>query len=160
MACLKSGHQVWAPSWPSCQHWAGVQSQQENLLLRPDQGGLWAASQPGSKTSASSRVCNLHPAWAPLFSCQLIGWFLSGLPEHAPGFGIGPRNRNSLFLWVGTWPLTWRRGAQAARITMPLFEDSPGSVLSIRSLLSSVTTANGTVMSVSSSVLFFFCNYQ
>lgn len=102
VACLRSGHQVWAPPWPSCQHWAGVRSQQENLLLRPDQRSLGAASQPGSKTSAISLVCNLHPAWAPLFSCHLIGWFLSGLPGHAPGFGNGPRNRNSLFVWVGT----------------------------------------------------------
>lgn len=86
IACLISGHQICTPPRPSHQHWAGVQSQQENLLLRLGQGGILAASQPGSKTLASSWVCNLHPAWAPLFSCQLIGGFLSGLPEHAPVF--------------------------------------------------------------------------
>lgn len=57
VACLKPRNQVWAPPWPSCQHWAGVRSQQENLLLRPDWGGLLAASRPGSKTSVGSRVC-------------------------------------------------------------------------------------------------------
>lgn len=83
LACLKLGHQVWAPPWPSCRHWAGVQSQQENLLLRPGQGGLLAASQPGSKNTASSRVYNLYWAWLLLlFSCHFRGWFLSGLPEH------------------------------------------------------------------------------
>lgn len=117
MACPKSGHQVCTPPWPSCQHWAGVQSQQENLLLRLAQGGHLAASQPGSKTLASSWVCNPHPAWAPLLSCQLIGWFLSGFPEHALGLGNGPRNRNTLFLWVGIWHLTWRREVQTGRLS-------------------------------------------
>lgn len=114
MACLKSGHWVCTPPWPSCQHWAGMQSQQENLLLRLDQGGLLAASQPGSKTLASSWVCNLYPAWGPLFYCHLIGWFLS---RTCPGFGNGPRNRNSLFLRVGIWHVTWRRGAQTGRLS-------------------------------------------
>lgn len=128
VACLKSGHQVWAPPWPSCQRWAGVQSQQENLLQRPDQGGLCAASQSRSKTSASSWVCNLHSAWTPLLSSHLIGWFLSVLPEHAPGFGNGPRNRISLFLWVGTLHLTRRTGAQAGGVSISLFKDCQGSV--------------------------------
>lgn len=155
VACLKPRNQVWAPPWPSCQHWAGVQSQQENLLLRPDQGGLFAASQPGSKTSVGSRVCNLRPAWDLLFTCQLRGWFFSGLVKMGPGSGNGPRNRNSLFLWVGTWHLTGR-GAQEIRIAVPpSFKDSLGSVLSIESLLNSVTTTEMTVMSGSSSCPFW-----
>lgn len=122
MACPKSGHQVCTPPWPSCQHWAGVQSQQENLLLRLAQGGHLAASQPGSKTLASFWVRNLHP----LLSCQLIGWFLFGFPEPALGLGNGPRNRNTLFLWVGIWHLTQRREVQDRQAV--LFTDSPGSV--------------------------------
>lgn len=126
LACLKRGHQVWAPPWPSCQRWAGVRSQQENLLLRPKLGGLLAASRPGSKTSASSRVCNLRPAWDLLVSCQLRAWFLSGRPEHTPSSGNGPRHRNSLFLCVSTWHLTWR-GARAARVAAsPWFKDNVG----------------------------------
>lgn len=80
VACLKPRNQVWAPPWPSCQHWAGVQSQQENLLLRPDQGGLLAASQPGSKTSVGSRVCNLCPAWDLSVERMILFWTSENVP--------------------------------------------------------------------------------
>lgn len=93
----------------------------------------WPVShQPAwRQTTASSRVCNLRPAWDPLVSCHWRAWLSSGLPEHTPSSGNGPRNRNSLFAWVSTWHLTWR-GARAARgAALPWFKDNPGSVLTV-----------------------------
>lgn len=76
----------------------------------------WPVSrQPWSKASASSWVANLSPSLSSVCcSCQLTGQFLSGLWKHPPSSGNEPRNRSNLFHWVGTWPLTWRRGACAA----------------------------------------------
>lgn len=102
MACPKPRQQVWTPPWPSCPHGAGVQSQQENLLLRPEQGGLLAVSRP----ALGCVICNLHPAWALVFSCQGVGWFLSGLPEPNPGSGNGIRTEIASASWTGRGHLT------------------------------------------------------
>ena len=78
MARLKPGHLSLGPSTAqlSTLGWCALSAREP--ASGPGWGGLLVANQLGSRTSAGSWVCNLYPAWTPLFSCQFVGWFLSG----------------------------------------------------------------------------------
>lgn len=130
--------QAWAPGSGSSLAWllalGRCAPQQENLLLRPEQGGLIADSQPGSKAQPALGwvICAQRGLWL-LCSCQLIRQLSSGLQEHTPGSGNAPRNRSSPSYPVSTWHLMWRMGRGPAS---PRFKDSWGPVLSTKSPLS------------------------
>ena len=91
----------------------------------PGQGGLLAASQLGSTTSASSWVCNLHPAWALLFSCQFIGCFLSELVFLGMDLEIASSSGWSPDILHGG-----ERHGEGKITASPWFKDTPGAGLS------------------------------
>lgn len=99
----------------------------------PGQGGQLAASQLGSKTSASSWVCNLHPAWALLFSCQFIGCFLSELV--VLGMDLETEIASSSG-WAPDILHGEERHGEGKITASPWFKDNPGAGLSPCSIVS------------------------